>query len=251
MDGFHRIAESEGVTMKGPQDYLTEYDGLVEDHIRARLAEQFPEDGFLGEESEPRLAPRLWVVDPIDGTANFARGIPHFAISIAFVDQGRTELGGIASPGVSDIYFSRRGRGATRNGKPIGVASTRSMDRASVELGWSTRVPNSRYIESYTALLASGANVRRAASGALGLAYVADGRSDAYAELHINAWDCLAGLLLVEEAGGRTNAFLDEHGLLEGNPVLAAAPGVAALVSAATGIPIAVHHDAVPAQAGP
>lgn len=239
MEGFHQIAASGAVTMKGPQDYLTKYDGLVEEHIRARLAEAFPDDGFLGEESEPQLAPRLWVVDPIDGTANFARGIPHFAISIAFVDRDRVELGGIANPSVSDLYFTRRGRGATCNGRLISVASTWSMDRASVELGWSTRVPNATYVAACSALLAAGANIRRAASGALGLAYVADGRSDGYAELHINAWDCLAGLLLVEEAGGRVNGFLAGNGLLEGNPVLAAAPGVVASMSAATGIPIA------------
>ena len=134
-------------------------------------------------------------------------------------------LGGIANPAMGETYIAVRGRGAERNGRPIRAARRRAMDRASVEFGWSTRVPNERYLECYAALLATGANVRRAASGALGLAYVADGRSDAYVELHINAWDCLAGLLLVSEAGGRVNAFLEGRGLLNGNPVLAAAPG--------------------------
>lgn len=239
MEGYAKVGGAEPVAMKGPQDFLTETDGKVEDHIRAVLAGAFPDDGFLGEETGGRTdARRMWVVDPIDGTANFARGIPHFCISIAFVQDGRTEIGGIANPAIGEVYFARRGRGATRDGSPIRVARTQVFESASVEFGWSPRVPNQRYLDKVAGILALGANVRRAGSGALGLAYVADGRSDAYAELHINAWDCLAGLLLVEEAGGRSNRFLDGEGLTRGNPVLAAAPGVAAGLSDVTGIPL-------------
>jgi len=126
----------------------------------------------------------------------------------------------------------------SRNGAPIHVSETQAFDRAFVEFGWSPRVPNQTYLDKVALVLGLGANVRRSGSGALGLAYVADGRSDAYAELHINAWDCLAGLLLVEEAGGRANRFLDGAGLMEGNPVLAAAPGVADALSKAIGIPL-------------
>ena len=249
MEGFQSLGQGADFDMKGPQDYLTKYDGLVEEHIRSRLNDEFPDDGFLGEESGAQLAPRLWVVDPIDGTANFARGIPHFAVSIAFLDQGRVELGGIANPATAETYFSRRGRGASRNGRPIQVASTRSMERASVEFGWSTRVANAIYMEALSAILESGANVRRSASGSLGIAYVADGRSDAYVELHINAWDCLAGLLIVQEAGGVVSPFLVGEGLANGNPVLAAAPGIVEVMSKATGILIAgtVEQMALPA----
>ncbi|MBN9242015.1 MAG: inositol monophosphatase [Mesorhizobium sp.] len=246
MDGYARLGgaaaggASAGTSMKGPQDFLTETDGKVEAHIRARLAQAFPEDGFVGEESGASGgASHVWVVDPIDGTANFARGIPHFCISIAFVEAGVTEIGGIANPVLGETYFARRGRGASRNGAPIRVAGTQGFDRASVEIGWSPRVPNQAYLDKVSLVLALGANVRRSGSGALGLAYVADGRSDAYAELHINAWDCLAGLLLVDEAGGLTNRFLDGGGLASGNPVLAAAPGVAAALSQTIGIPLA------------
>lgn len=239
MEGFLRIAGRGAAMMKGPQDYLTEYDRLVEDHIRARLQEEFPDDGFLGEESGLRLAPRMWVVDPIDGTANFARGIPHFAISIAFVEAGSIMLGGIANPALKETYFARRGRGAERNGHLIRAAQTTRLDQSSVEFGWSNRIPNEVFLQRYAALLDAGTNVRRSAAGALGLAFVADGRLDAYVELHINAWDCLAGVLLAEEAGARTNAFLDNDGLLRGNPIIAVAPGVAEAVSQAVGIALA------------
>ncbi|ESZ73093.1 inositol phosphatase [Mesorhizobium sp. L103C105A0] len=238
MEGYARQGAVQPVAMKGPQDFLTETDGKVEEHIRATLAEAFPQDGFLGEEGGGIGSARMWVVDPIDGTANFMRGIPHFCISIAFVEDGRSEIGGIANPAVGETYFARRGQGATRNGAPIHVSPTQAFDRAFVEFGWSPRIPNRDYLDKVSLVWALGANVRRSGSGALGLAYVADGRSDAYAELHINSWDCLAGLLLVEEAGGRVNRFLDGDGMAKGNPVLAAAPGVAATLSQVIGVPL-------------
>jgi myo-inositol-1(or 4)-monophosphatase len=238
MDGYARLGGGATFTMKGPQDFLTETDGQVEDHIRKAIAAAFPEDGFLGEESGGSASERMWVVDPIDGTANFMRGIPHFCTSIAFVDGGRVEIGGIANPASDEIYFARRGRGASRDDRPIRVSATDAFDRCSIEFGWSPRVPNQAYLDRLAAVWALGVNVRRSGSGALGLAYVADGRSDGYAELHINSWDCLAGLLLVEEAGGVCNDFLADGGLMAGNPVLAAAPGVAAGLSRVTGIPL-------------
>lgn len=242
LDGFARQS-GQSFDLKGPQDFLTETDGAVERHIRARLAEAFPNDGFLGEETGGEAGPTAWVVDPIDGTANFARAIPHFCISVAFVANGEVQLGAIMNPVLNELYFARRGFGATRNGQPIRVAATQHIDATSFELGWSRRVPQARYMETLTALLDAGSNVRRGASGALALAYVADGRSDGYAELHMNSWDCLAGLLLVTEAGGRVGPFLSLGGLLQGAPVLAAAPGVADVLSAASGIPLLPAAD--------
>lgn len=244
MDGYAKLGGGSAFTMKGPQDFLTETDGQVEDHIRNAIASAFPQDGFLGEESGGRIAQRMWVVDPIDGTANFMRGIPHFCTSIAFVDDGRVAIGGIANPASGEVYFARRGRGASRDDRPIRAAPTAAFDRCIIEFGWSSRVPNQTYLDRLAALWALGVNVRRSGSGALGLAYVADGRSDGYAELHINSWDCLAGLLLVEEAGGVCNDFLAGEGMTAGNPVLAAAPGVAAGLSRATGIPLSANRPA-------
>lgn len=235
------------IGMKGPQDFLTETDGAVEQHLKRRIASVFPDDAFLGEESGGFVGPDIWVVDPIDGTANFARQIPHYCISIAFVSNGRIELGAIYNPSINEFYFARHGRGATKNGQPIRVADTTDYSAACVELGWSNRVPMAQYLATLTKLLEQGANVRRGASGALGLAYVAEGRSDAYAELHMYAWDCLAGLLLVEEAGGVVGPFLDRDGLASGGGVVAAAPGIGTLMSQATGLVLApqakaIHH---------
>lgn len=236
LDGFtNRVA---GFGMKGPQDFLTETDAAVERHLKARIAEAFPNDGFLGEETGGAIRSDIWVVDPIDGTANFARDIPHYCISIAFVSNGEIELGAIYNPSLDELYFARRGQGATRNGKKLAVARTGDFNAACVEFGWSNRKSNARYLEVLSNILERGANVRRGASGALGLAYVADGRSDAYAELHMHAWDCLAGLLMVKEAGGVVAPFLSLEGLTKGGAVLAAAPGVALGMSEASGIPL-------------
>ena len=235
LEGF-KAAKEDRTAMKGPQDFLTETDGMVERYLRSRIEQTFPQDGFLGEETGGTPGDNLWVVDPIDGTANFARQIPHFCISIAFVSQGIVEIGGIYNPGLDELHFARRGMGATRNGNPIQVADTVDYQRACVELGWSNRLPNIRYLDALSHILTQGANVRRGASGALGLAFVADGRSDGYAELHMHPWDCLAGLLMVREAGGVTAPFLELDGLAKGGGVLAACPGIAPGMSEATGI---------------
>ncbi|MGH7155731.1 MAG: inositol monophosphatase family protein [Acetobacteraceae bacterium] len=224
------------VSLKGPQDFVTEADRAVEDLLAARLAVAFPGDGFLGEETGFREGSDVWVVDPIDGTANFVRGIPHFCVNVAFVRDGRTELGATYNPIAGELYFARRGHGATRNGAAIAVAPTPSLSEAAVEVGWSTRVPNAAYLRCVGQILDAGAHVRRGASGALGLAFVADGRTDAYVELHMNAWDCLAGLLLVREAGGRVGPYLQQDGLRSGGPVLAAAGGVAEALAATLGL---------------
>ncbi len=242
LDGFQRQM-GQPVGMKGPQDYLTETDGEVERHIRDRIAATFPHDAFLGEETGADAAAGakgavVWVVDPIDGTANFARAIPHFCVSISLVANDEIQIGAIVNPATDDLFFARMGRGATLNGHTVRVAATDDIRAASFELGWSPRIPAARYIGALSALLEAGSNVRRGASGALALAYVACGRSDGYAELHMNSWDCLAGLLLVQEAGGIVGPFLSRGGLFDGAPVLAAVPALAGVLSQSTGIPI-------------
>ena len=237
LDWFERRS-SIAVTLKGPQDYASEADAAVERLVAGRLAEAFPDDAFLGEEEGGEVGERVWVVDPIDGTANFIRGVARFCVSVAFVAGGQVQLGAICSPVTGEFHFARRGRGATLNDVPIHVATTDRLERASIEIGWSSRLPFAPYIAAIEKMLTAGVDFRRFGSGALGLASVADGRADAYLELHINSWDCLAGILLVEEAGGRVNDFLAHDGLRRGNPILAVAPGVADAISGLAGVPL-------------
>ncbi|MGQ0664026.1 MAG: inositol monophosphatase family protein [Pseudomonadota bacterium] len=222
--------------LKGPQDYMTEADTAVERLIVERIAAAFPADACFGEEGGGRLGPEVWVIDPIDGTANFARGIPHFCVSIAFMRDGRTALGAIMNPMTGELFAARRGEGATLNGRAMRVSAISDPRQATVELGWSLRRPIADYVALVDRVMATGAGFRRAGSGTLGLVYVADGRAEGYCELHINSWDALAALLMVEEAGGWTNDFLANDGLARGNPVLASAPGLKDALIAATGI---------------
>lgn len=242
MAGFGQARQ---VQMKGPQDYLTETDGRCEAFLRQALMQAYPQDGFFGEEGGGGDAPRLWVVDPIDGTANFARNIPHFCIAIAYVENGRAEMGAIYNPVLRELHFATRGRGATLNGKPIRVSAVATADAATIELGWSRRIAKDDYLSTMGGLLDLGFNVRRAGSGALGLAYVADGRNEAYAERHMNSWDCMAGLLMVEEAGGRVCDFEGREKVLRGGAVLASVPGLAEPISHVTAIPLAKPREKV------
>lgn len=209
------------VKFKGPQDFITEADGEVENLILSRLRAAFPEDTHLGEETGGKPGRRAWVIDPIDGTSNFARGIAHWCVSIAFVEDGQIRLGAIYQPMSREMFAAREGKGATLDGVAMKVTTTARIEEAAIELGWSKRRPNKDYTDTGLRLLEAGASFRRCASGALGLAAVAAGRTDAYFERHINSWDCLAGILMVREAGGWTNDFLAGEGMLKGNPILA------------------------------
>jgi myo-inositol-1(or 4)-monophosphatase len=236
LSAFRNRSRLPAHTFKGHQDYLTETDAEVERLVRNRVAAAFPADSFFGEEAGGTFGSETWVVDPIDGTANFARGMPHFCISIAFVRDGRPELGVIYQPVTNELYAGRRGGGAVLNGRTITVSGMLTISQAIVEAGWSTRRPLDAYIALVERLFAAGAQVQRAGSGALALAYVADGRLDAYCELHINAWDALAGLVLIEEAGGVINDFLANDGLRQGNPVLGCTPALKEILMDAMGL---------------
>jgi myo-inositol-1(or 4)-monophosphatase len=221
------------VALKGPQDIVTAADGAVERMIVAALRADFTEDAFLGEEGGGMAGDRCWVIDPIDGTANFARGLPHWCVSIAFVAGGRTEVGVIYDPNGDLLYSARRGAGAWRNAAPIRVSATNDLARATVDIGYSRRTEIPDFARIMTRLLERGVNVTQSQSAALGLARVADGRLDGYAERHLYAWDALAGLLLVEEAGGRVNAFLEGDALTVGNETIAATPALYAGIASA------------------
>jgi myo-inositol-1(or 4)-monophosphatase len=223
---------------KGPQDYLTATDGEVEKLVRSRLLEAFPGDTLVGEEEGGEESDRTWVVDPIDGTSNFARGIPYFCISIAFVLDRVASIGVIYQPMSDELFVAVKGRGATVNDVPMKVSSATALDRSLLEVGRASRQPQAGYLAMLAKVMTAGAAIRGAGSGALAVANVAAGRVEACFETHMYSWDCLAGLVMVEEAGGRINDFLAGDGLLKGNPILAAAPGIADALSDLVGVPL-------------
>jgi len=214
--------------MKGAQDFLTEADGATEHFIRGRLESLFPGEPILGEEGggdAPRHGP-LWILDPIDGTSNFARGGDRWCVSIGLAMDGQAVLGAVARQAPREVITGARGCGARLNGTPIRAADTTDFDRATIEVGWSLRRPPEAYVALVGRVMAAGAGVRSCGSGTLGLVETAIGRLDAYLELHINAWDAAAALAIAREAGCWTNAFDSGDWLAAGNPICFAAPAL-------------------------
>jgi myo-inositol-1(or 4)-monophosphatase len=232
------LDQSFTVGFKGPQDFLTEVDGETEAFIAERLLKIFPSDGFIGEESKGRPSGEggaIWVVDPIDGTANFARAVPHFCVSIACVVGDKVEAGVIYDPMLDELFAGRRDGGARLNGAPMRASGASELAKSAIEVGWNMRATGDAYVDLLRRVARTGASPFRTGSGALALAYVAAGRLDGYVEHHIHAWDCLAGILLVSEAGGYVNDYLGAGGLARGAPLIACAAGVKGALIATAG----------------
>ena len=192
------------IEKKGHQDLVSEADREVELAVRAALSKAFPDDSIVGEEHAPVEGKSgwTWVIDPIDGTANFVRGIPAWTVVLACVRGGQTRIGIIHDPVHDETHHAREGGGAFLDDQPIRCAPDARLTDGSVGVGFSGRTRAEDVARLIDGLLAEGGVFLRNASGALSLAYVSSGRLLGYAESHMNAWDCLAGQLLVVEAGG-------------------------------------------------
>lgn len=224
------------IRAKGPRDLVTAADKGVERLIRDRVAAAFPEDHVLGEEEGGEINDRLWVIDPIDGTSNFARGLPSFAVSIAFCLDGQPVIGVIAEPAAAAIYTSRKGGGAFKNGIPIRASSVSDIGQSLVEFGYAPRHSRDENLALMRRMMDGGCDVRLIGSATLGLARVAEGLSDGYCELYLNSWDVMAGLVLVSEAGGQVCDFLANDGLRRGNRTIVSASGIADSLAQVSGL---------------
>ena len=234
----HSAFGRSATSMKGRHDVLTAMDGEVERFIRKAIAAQYPGDAIIGEEEGGHGGERVWLVDPIDGTANYARGIPHYCVSIGYLERLVPTVGVLYDPSHDWLYSAARGEGASCNDARLAVSPCDDLGAATVECGWSTRRTTADYVALVGRVMGAGCAMRRVGSGALGLADVAAGRSEAYCEMHINAWDCAAGILLVREAGGYTNDFFAGDGLIAGNPLIATNHALCAKLAGVIGIPI-------------
>jgi myo-inositol-1(or 4)-monophosphatase len=222
---------------KGQQDLVSIADRAVEDLIRTELAALFPGDAVLGEEGGGAGdAARTWVLDPIDGTFNFLKGIPCWGVVAAFVVDGVTVIGLTYDPVHDELYTARRGGGAFRNGAPITVSGNATIDTSCLALAYSFRQPKETYVAMVDAAISHGFEHRRAGSTAIQLCWVGDGRCDGFATLHCSSWDCLAGLILVEEAGGRATDFVGNYGLLGKGGVVACTPALAPQIEQLSGL---------------
>lgn len=227
MDYFRKL-DTLTITQKGHQDMVSEADRNVETLIRKELAANFPDDGILGEEHgmEEGTSGYTWVTDPIDGTANFVAGIPQWCVIIACVHQGQVIVGVIHDPVSNETFKAAAGHGAFLNDKPIKVSKSESLSNGSVGVGFNGRTAITDAINAVGALVSKGGVFFRNASGGLMLAYAASGRLIGYVESHMNAWDCLAGMLITREAGGEVLEQDINHALYHGARVVVGAPGV-------------------------
>ncbi len=218
---------------KGDVDIVTVADRTVERLIRASLAEAFPDHGVYGEEGTRDGLDRefRWYVDPLDGTTNFAHGFPQFCVSLGLEqrpsalgpnEDGSLVAGVIYDPLRDELFSAEKGKGAFLNDKPIHVSAIPTLAEALVSTGFPSRKrhasPNIHFYQEFT-LRSHG--VRRAGSAALDLAYVAAGRMEAFWEFNLNPWDTAAGILLVEEAGGRVTDFAGKHYRIASEEILA------------------------------
>lgn len=227
LEYFSRIG-SLTVTSKGHQDMVSEADRDLETYLRAEIGKAFPDDAILGEEHglSAGRSGYTWVLDPIDGTANFVNAIPAWSVVVACVTDEDTVAGVIHDPNAGETFAASLGGGARLNGKPMTASGATSLTQGSVGVGLSNRVDWKPAVHFISGLMAEGGLFFRNASGAVMLAYVASGRLLGYVEEHMNAWDCVAGLLMVREAGGRVHHVPSPEMLRGGGLIITGAAGV-------------------------
>ncbi len=210
--GIHRYYQAKGFSTASKSvltDLVTEADREAEAAIRDFLTERHPDFGFLGEEGGESGAGRYrWIVDPLDGTVNFAHRFPLYAVSVALAKGDEVLVGVVLDSPHDELFTATKGGGAFLNGARIQVSETAELKRSLLATGFPydvDRVPEA--VEYFRRVISLGIPVRRPGAAALDLAYVAAGRIDGFWEMKLNPWDVAAGVLLIQEAGGRVSDF--------------------------------------------
>ncbi len=213
MEHFHGRFK---VARKGEINLVTEIDLAAEKLIVNRLLSAFPESSVLAEEMHAQTAGGAlrWIVDPLDGTTNYAHGLPIFTVSIGLEIESVLEWGIVYNPNLEEVFVARRGAGAFLNGKPLQVSKTEQLGASLLATGFpydirTSEKNNLNYFHDF-ALRSQG--IRRGGSAALDLCYVSAGRFDGFWEMKLNPWDCAAGYLMVREAGGKVTNWRGEFG---------------------------------------
>jgi len=213
------------VERKARHDYVSEVDRACEAEIVREIRRFYPDHAFLCEESGPSgNNESVWVIDPLDGTSNFLHGIPHFAVSIAYQNRGRTEHAVVYDPMRDELFTASRGSGASLNQKRIRVSSRKSLEGAVLATAFPFRQRKlmPKYSRIFQSVLSSVEDFRRAGTASLDLAWTAAGRLDGYFEIGLKPWDVAAGALIVREAGGVVMDFDGNDGVEEAGTIIAA-----------------------------
>lgn len=228
--------ESLAVASKGLQDFVTSADKACEALIRAAINDAFPDDGFMGEESGGAIGHGpTWVIDPIDGTNNYMRGLPNWGVSIALVAAGEIVLGAVFDGTNGQVYHACKGCGAFAGDTPLRVSRNADPQTALAITGHSRRTPIGPYLKLLETLHDLGFDHRRPGAAALGLLRVAEGKAELFHEAHLNSWDVLAGLLIAREAGAHIDHPPLPELLRQGGSIWATAPALRPRLDALVG----------------
>lgn len=213
------------ISYKGAVDIVTNYDRISQQKIFEILSSRFPEHDFLAEEDlcEKKGSPYRWIIDPIDGTTNFAHTFPVFCVSIALEKKGEVLVGVIYDPVRDELFSAVKNQGARLNGKAISISQTDDLDKSLLSTGfpYDIRVSQQNNLDHFVNFATRSQAVRRLGSAAIDLCYVACGRFDGFWELKLNPWDVAAGALIVTEAGGHVTDFHGNAFNINGAEILA------------------------------
>ncbi|MEH6728140.1 MAG: inositol monophosphatase family protein [Hyphomicrobiales bacterium] len=218
-----KVLDTLTIESKGHHDLVSEADRDTETLIRDAINAAYPDDGIVGEEHGRKYGTSGfdWIIDPIDGTANYLSGIPHWCVVIACAHEGLPVIGVIRDPNTDETFTASKGHGSHVNGKVMRIADGTTLTAGSIATGASGRSDREQAAALVREILINDGMYFRSASGALMLAYVASGRLLGYVEDHMNSWDCFAALLMITEAGGR-HQTLDPDKSLENGTMLVA-----------------------------
>jgi myo-inositol-1(or 4)-monophosphatase len=218
------------IRKKGEIDLVTEADIRSEKAIVKILRENFPDDGFLTEESAAIAgnSERVWIIDPLDGTTNYAHSFPFFAVSIALQVKDEIVVGTVFNPVLDELFQAKKGQGATLNGSSIGVTPTTSLKESLLATGfpYSIHKDYRDVLSIFEQMLIRAQGVRRPGAASIDLCYVASGRFDGFWEQGLNPWDTAAGSLIVQEAGGMVSDYKGEAYSPYQKTILAANPHI-------------------------
>lgn len=208
MDLFGKDA---GTRKKGEIDLVTDADIRSEEAVIKMIRDHFPQDSILAEESgeTKQDAERVWIIDPLDGTTNFAHSFPFFAVSIAFQVNKEIVLGVVFNPVLKEHYEAVRGKGATLNGKPISVSGVKMLKDSLLATGFPYTIHEDpdRVLRNFKSMITRAQGIRRPGAAALDLCYVAAGMMDGFWEEGLKPWDSAAGAVILEEAGGKLTTY--------------------------------------------
>lgn len=223
------------VTAKGINDYVSNVDIEAEAAITYQIRKSYPDHTIVGEENgenQGKSKDYVWIIDPLDGTNNFVRGIPHFAVSIALQYKGKTEVAVVYDPIRDELFSATHGKGAKFNDYRMRVSKRNELSETMIATGFpfKSKQHSETYLNIFGELFTQCADLRRAGSAALDLAYVAAGRVDGFFEIGLKPWDLAAGDLLVREAGGTVTDFTGNHNYFKSGNIIAGTPKVTSAI---------------------